>query len=206
MPPKPITPPPQINAPIKREEIRTSEDAQGLLAESFKKNEEQATISQSQGQSSQDLDLDAWLSQIMAGNSDPGPSTLLTDLGALIPMANEADSLIEGADIEFFDYTAYFDADSTTVPELDQRPTLSPESHNDATTTPPSQTTAPARLGAKATEQNTAGPGVPLTTTVKVEDVQIGTTNESDYMSFFGNAEFSYDGSVEQLDEPWAIA
>jgi hypothetical protein len=206
MPPKPVTPPPQISAPIKREEIHTSEDAQGLLVDSFKKNEEQATISQNQGQSSQDLDLDAWLSQIVAGSSDPGPSTLLTDLGTLIPMANDAESLIEGADIEFFDYTAYFDADSTTVPELDQRPTLSPESHNDATTTPPSQITAPARPGVKATEQKAAGSGASLTSTIKVEDIQIGTMNESDYMNFFGNAEFSYDGTVEQLDEPWAIS
>jgi hypothetical protein len=206
MPPKPVTPPPQISAPINRDEIRTAEDANDLLTDAFKRSEEQAEIFQSQGQSSQDFDLEEWLSQIVASSLDPVPSAFIADLAlALPPLTGETEAQIEGADIEFFDYGAYCDTDATTVPELDQRPTLSPESHNDATTTPPSQSNVPARPGAKAVEQKAAGTDAPLAT-AKVDDVQIGTADESEYRNFFENPDFSYGGAVEPFVDPWAIA
>jgi hypothetical protein len=205
MPPKPPTPPPQISAPINREDIRTTEDAKDLLADAFKRAEEQAEISKSQGQSSHGLDFDPWMAQLLSTSGDPVPSAFVADLAALVPLTNEAEAqVVEDADIEFFDFTAYFDVDAMTVPELDQRPTLSPESHNDATTTPPSQTNLPARPGAKAVEQKAASTDAPLAT-VKVDDVQIGTVDDSDYRNFFENSEFAYGGAIEPFSDPWAI-
>lgn len=204
VPQKPPTPPPQISAPIDRAEIRTAEDAKELLTETFKKAEEQETISQSQGQNSQDLIQ--WLEQIISGSNDAGPSTLPTnDLGSLVGLTNEVpETQLDGADIEFFDYGAYF-LDVTPMPELDKRATLSPESHNDATTTPP-QTNVPAHSSGKAGEQKAAANGTLLAPAVKVEDVQIGSS-ESDLLdAFLQSAGFSFDAPVEPLEEPWAIA
>ena len=202
-PQKPPTPPPQISATIDRADIRTAEDAKELLTETFKKAEEQETILQSQGQSSQELIQ--WLSQLISGSADAGPSSS-TSASTLVALTSDvAETQLEGADVEFFDYTAYFDM--AAVPELDKRATLSPESHNDATTTPPSQTSVPAQPGAKAGEKKTAVDGPPHTS-VKVEEVHIGSSAESDLFmeSFFQSSGFSFDGTVEQLEEPWAIA
>jgi hypothetical protein len=203
MPPKPPTPPPQISAPINREDIRTPEAANDVLANAFRRFEEQAEISQGQGQSSQGFDIDSWISQLVP--SDPVPSAFVADLATLVPLTSEAEAqVVEGADIEFFDFTAYLDLDAMTVPELDQRPTLSPESHNDATTTPPSQTNVPARPGAKAVEQKATSTDASLAT-AKVDDVQIGTVDDSDYRNIFENPEFAYGGAVEPFGDPWAI-
>ena len=201
MPPKPATPPPQISAPINREDIRTAEDVNELLVDSLKKEEEQAAISQSQGQGMQEPDLETWLSQLVANSADAGLS-FFTDLSSLVAPPNETESQVEGADIDFFDY---IDFEGSTVPELDQRPTLSPESHNDATTTPPSQANVPPRPGTKPVEQKATGSGPPPRMAGKVEDIQVEAISESDLLtSFFENAgSFSYDGRVEPLDEPW---
>lgn len=210
-PQKPPTPPPQISAPIDREAIRTVEDAKDLLTETFKKAEEQDAISQSQGQNPQDLMQ--WLSQLISNTADAGPSTLpSTDLGSLVGLTGQVtEAQVDGgADIEFFDYGAYFDM--SAVPELDKRATLSPESHNGATTTPPSQSTLPAHSGAKAGEQKAATDGsTSLTSAVKVESVQVGALTDESHLqlmdAFLQSSGFSYDSNVEPLEEPWgAIA
>jgi hypothetical protein len=119
-------------------------------------------------------------------------------------MTNETDPLGEGADIDFFDWGLYgSEGDTSNIPELDKHGTVSPESHNDVTTTPPSQNTGPGRHAAHTSALLGQGSVVNhLMTTTKIEplsdDFLLGDTP-------IHPSVFSYDAPVDQLDEPWAI-
>lgn len=200
---KPPTPPPQISQPIERASIHTAEDATKVLDESIKRAEEQELAAQSQGQEPQDLLQ--WMSQYL---TNVNPSAGLNNLPSngtdtLVQMANETDPLGEGADIDFFDWGLYTsEGDNTNIPELDKHGTVSPESHNDVTTTPPSQITGPGRHTTHASTLPGQAATTNLLTMNKTEpladDFLLGD------MSLLQSA-FSYDGPVDQLEEPWAI-
>ncbi|PVG00988.1 hypothetical protein CPB86DRAFT_781903 [Serendipita vermifera] len=207
-PPVPVkapTPPSVLSAPVDRAAVKTEEGASALLAESFKKAEETDT-----GMSSQTQFID-WITQLVS-NPTPTPSApSLVTTETQISVTTDGDGLFDGGGIDFFNWDGYYsEPDPPSMPELEKQTTVSPESHNDATTTPPSQNTA-ARLGTGTGPRNT-GTVAPLTASTSIRDVKVNVdpSTEPDFLKFvetsFLQSGFPYDGHVEPMDEPFAIA
>ncbi|CAG8700140.1 15755_t:CDS:2, partial [Acaulospora colombiana] len=174
-PPVPIkvpTPPSVLSAPVDRSTIKTEEDANALLAESFKKVEESDA-----GLSSQTQFID-WITQLVSNPASTSSAPTLMTTETQISVTNDGDGLFDGGGIDFFNWNDYYsESDPPSMPELENPTTVSPESHNGATTTPPSQSTA-ARPGTGNGRVNAAAV-VPLTASTSTRDVKNRWRNPS---------------------------
>jgi hypothetical protein len=197
---KPPTPPQQISSEI--DPAQSEEDAKLLLENTFNRAENEAETAAAGGAESNAPDLLQWLSQLISSTPVPDPSTASTSvLGSelTVGQSNALTSDDNGFD-DIFDLDRYYaaDKDAPALPELDhtKHATVSPESHNDVTTTPPSQTNGPAR------GTGSSGKGV---STVKREP-QVDM--DADFLSFENESlfAFSYNEPVNPLEDAWAIA
>jgi hypothetical protein len=198
---KPPTPPQQISADIDPAQVKSEEDANLLLAATFTRAENEAETSAAGGTESNEPDLLQWLSLLISTTPGLDASTASTSaLGSelTVGQANALTGDDNGFD-ELFEFDRYYaaDKDAPSLPELDhtKHATVSPESHNDVTTTPPSQTNGPAR------GTGSSGKGAPI---VKREQVDL----DADFLSFQDDTlfAFSYNEPVNPLEDAWAIA
>jgi hypothetical protein len=208
-PPAPIkvpTPPSVLSAPVDRSSIKTEEDASTLLAEAFKKAEETDV-----GVPAQTSPFVDWITQLLSNPASTSSAPALVTTETQISMTNDGDALFDAGSIDFFNWNEYYsESDPPSMPELEKQTTVSPESHGDITTTPPSQNTA-ARPGT-GNVPLTTNPIAPLTASTSTRDtkVNVDPSSEPDLFKFvessFFHSGFPYDGHVEPMEEPFAIA
>jgi hypothetical protein len=194
------TPPPQISSDIDPAHVKTEESAKLLLDATFTRAENEAETAAAGGAEPNAPDLLQWLSQLISITDAPTASTSVLGSELTVGQTNALTGDDSSSFDDIFDLDRYYaaDKDGPAMPELDhtKHATVSPESHNDVTTTPPSQTNGPGRATGSSEK------GVPIVKREQQVDL------DTDFLSFHDDTlfAFSYSEPVNPLEDAWAIA